>query len=162
MATIIMSVATRSSDMEDQRSGANLQTEGNVGMESQCQKDPEEMAEMGSSSSHLPPWSPARGPPPNHPNTRYCLGIYVTLTEETGVVPPLSHTWTAPIVEDMFHYARTALTKAMVTGPGRQVFFTGDILWERASVQMSQGMPHLCLQGWAHGLVNQPTSLQTP
>ena len=49
----------------------------------------------------------------------------MTLTEETGVVPPLSHTWTAPLVEDMFHYARTGLTKAMVTGPGRTVLFYG-------------------------------------
>ena len=42
MATIIMSMATRSSNLEDQRSGANLQTEGHIGVESQCQKDPEE------------------------------------------------------------------------------------------------------------------------
>ena len=68
----------------------------------------------------------------------------MTLTEESGAVSPLSHTWTAPLVEDMLHYARTGLTKAMVTGPGRAVLFMGDILWEKASVQMSLGMPHLC------------------
>ena len=123
MATIIMSMATRSSNLEDQRSGANLQTEGHAGMESQCQKDPEEMGVSGSSPSCSPSWSPARGLPHNCPNTRYCLGIHVTLTEETGVVPPLSLAWTAPLVEDMLHYARRGLTKAMVTGPGREVLF---------------------------------------
>ena len=83
------------------------------------------MGALGSSLSHSPSWSLARGPPPNHPNTRYCLGIHVTLTEETGVVPPLSHSWTAPLVEDMLHYARKGLTKGMVIGPGREVLFYG-------------------------------------
>ena len=35
MATTIMSMAARSSNLEDQRSGANLQTEGHLGMEIQ-------------------------------------------------------------------------------------------------------------------------------
>ena len=83
------------------------------------------MGEMGSLPSHLPSWSLARGLLPNHPNIRYCLGIHVTLTEETGVVPPPSHAWTAPLVEDMLHYATTGLTKAKVTGPGRAVLFYG-------------------------------------
>ena len=47
------------------------------------------MGEMGSSPSYLPSWSLARGPLPNYPNTRYCLGIHVTFTKETGVVPPI-------------------------------------------------------------------------
>ena len=82
-----MSMATRSSNLEDQMSGANLQTEGHAGVESQCQKVPEEMGASVSSPSHLPSWSLARGPPPNCCNTRSCLGIHVTLTEETGAVP---------------------------------------------------------------------------
>ena len=106
-------------------SGANLQTDSHMAMESQCQKGLEEMGTLGSSPSHLPSWSPARGPPPNHPNTRYFLGIHVTLTEETGVIPPLSYTWTAPLVEDMLCYARTGITKAVVTSPGRAVLFYG-------------------------------------
>ena len=81
------------------------------------------------------------------------------LTEETGVVPPLFHAWTVPLVEDMLHYARTGLTEAVVTDP---VLFMGDILWERASVQMSPGMPLSCLQQWACGLANQPILPQTP
>ena len=68
----------------------------------------------------------------------------MTLTEETGVVPPLSHAMTVPLVEDMLHYARTGLTKAVVKGPGRAVFFMGEVLWERTSVQMSPGMLHSC------------------
>ena len=123
MATTIIPMATRSSDLEEQMSGANLQTEGHAGMQSQCQKGPEEMGASGSSLSCLPSWSPARRLPPSCPNTRYWLGIHVTLPEETGVVPPPSHTWTVPLVEDMLCYARTGLTEAVVTGPGREMFF---------------------------------------
>ena len=56
----------------------------------------------------------------------------MTLTEERGAVPPLSHMWTVPLVEDMLCYARTGLTKAMVMGPGRVILFMGDSHWERA------------------------------
>ena len=54
---------------------------------------------------------------------KYCLEIQVTLTEELGAIPPPSHFWTAPLVEDMQRDARTGLTKAVVTGPGRAVLF---------------------------------------
>ena len=65
-----------------------------------------------------------RGLLPNCLNTRYCLGIHVTITKETGVqYSSLSHAWTAPSVEEMLCYARTGLTKAMVTVPGRAVLF---------------------------------------
>ena len=43
--------------------------------------------------------------------------------EELGAVPLPSHSWMAPLVEDMLHDARTGLTKAVVTGPGRAVLF---------------------------------------
>ena len=49
----------------------------------------------------------------------------MTLTEELGAVPLPSHSWTAPLVEDMLHNAKTGLTKAVVTGPGRAVLFYG-------------------------------------
>ena len=81
------------------------------------------MGVLGSFPSCLPSWSPARRLPPSHPNTRYCLGIHVTLTE--GLVPPPSHAWIAPLVEDMLHYVRTGLTKAVVMDPGRAVLFYG-------------------------------------
>ena len=77
----------------------------------------------GQFPSHLPSWSPARGPLPNCPNTRYCLGIHVTLTKETAVVPPPSHAWTVPLVEGMLCFDRTGLTEAIITGPGRAVLF---------------------------------------
>ena len=51
--------------------------------------------------------------------------MHVTLTEELGAVPPPSHSWMAPLVKDMLHDARTGLTKAVVTGPGRAVLFYG-------------------------------------
>ena len=49
----------------------------------------------------------------------------MTLTEELGAVPPPSHSWMAPLVEDMLHDVRTSLTEAVVTGPGRVVLFYG-------------------------------------
>ena len=96
-----------------------------MGMPSQSQKDPEEMGASGSSPSHLPSCSLARRLPPSSHNTRHCLGIHVTLTKETGAVPPLPHAWTVPLVEDMLCYARTGITKATVMGPCRAILFYG-------------------------------------
>ena len=47
------------------------------------------------------------------------------LTEELGAIPPPLHSWMAPLVDDMLRDARTVLTKAAVTGPGRAVLFYG-------------------------------------
>ena len=47
----------------------------------------------------------------------------MTLTEELGAIPPPSHSWMAPLVEDMLHHAKAGLTKAVVTSPGRAVLF---------------------------------------
>ena len=113
------------SDLEDRMSGANLQMEGHTDMPSQSAEDPGESGASGNSPSCLPSWSLARRPPSSCPNTRYCLEIHVTLTEELGAVPPPSHSWMAPLVEDMLYDTRTSLTKAMVTGPGRAVLFYG-------------------------------------
>ena len=49
----------------------------------------------------------------------------MTLTEELGAIPPSSHSWVAPLVEDVLHKARTGLTEAVVTAPGRVVLFYG-------------------------------------
>ena len=51
--------------------------------------------------------------------------MHVTLTKELGAVPPLSHAWMAPLVEDMLHNASTSLTEAVVMGPGRAMLFYG-------------------------------------
>ena len=62
---------------------------------------------------------------PSHRNTRHCLRIHVTLTEETEAAPPPPHAWTVLLVEDMLCYGRTGLTEAIVTGLGRAVLFYG-------------------------------------
>ena len=123
MATTVMSMATKSSDLEDQTSGANFQTKGHTPIPSRGKKDPEEMGALGSAPSHMPSWSLARKPSPSCPNTSHCLGIHMTLTKETGATCPSPHTWTALMVEDMLHHGRTGLTKAIVMGPGRAVLF---------------------------------------
>ena len=51
---------------------------------------------------------------------KYCLEILVMLTEELEAISPPSHSWTAPL-----HKARTRLTKAVVTDPGRVVLSYG-------------------------------------
>ena len=64
---------------------------------------------------------------------------YKTLPRDTcdinrgvrGSAPP-SHSWMAPLVEDMLHDVRTGLTEAVVTGQVGQFFSIGDIQWERA------------------------------
>ena len=118
-------MVAKSSDSEDQTLGANLPTEGHISKLLGGQKDQEEMVTLGSDPSHLPSWPPARKPLPSCPNTGHCLGIHVTLTEETGATPPPPHAWMAPLVEDMLHYGRPGLTEAVVTGPGRSVLFYG-------------------------------------
>ena len=125
MATTVASMATKSSDLEDQTSAADLQTEGHTPMPSRGQKDPEEAGVSGSAPSCLPSWSLAREPLPGHPNTRHYLGIHMTLPKETGAIPPPPHAWTAPLVEDMLCYARTGLAEAVVIGLGRAVLFYG-------------------------------------
>ena len=109
-----MSMAAKLSDLLDEMSGVNLQTEGHRDMPSQSVKDLQEPQVLDSSPSHLPDWSPAWRLPSNCPNIKYCLDICITLTEELGAVPPPSHSWMAPLVEDMLQDARTGLTKAVV------------------------------------------------
>ena len=125
MATNFVSMAAKSSDLEDRTSGANLQMEGHMDVPSQSAEDPRESEVLGSPPSHLPSWSPARRLLSNCPSTRHWLEIYVTLTEELGAVPPPSHAWMAPLVEEMLCDARTGLTKAVVMGPGRAILFYG-------------------------------------
>ena len=120
-----MSMAAKSSDLVDETSGVNLQIEGHVHVTSQSAMDLQEPEASNSSPSHSPSWSPVHRPPSSHPNMKHCLQICVTLTEELGAVPPPSHSWTAPPMEDMLHDARTVLTRAVVTGPGRAVLYYG-------------------------------------
>ena len=120
-----VSMATKLSDLVDKMSGAYLQMEGHADMPSQSAKDLWELEALGSSPSHSSSWSLVRRLLSSPPNTRHCLKICVTLTEELGAVPPPSHSWMAPLMEDMLHDVRTRLTKAVVIGPGTAVHFYG-------------------------------------
>ena len=77
-----MSMAAKSSDLDDWISGANLQNNGHTPTSSTGKKGLEEMGASGIAPSHSPSWSPERQPSPGHPGTQYCLGIHVTLTEK--------------------------------------------------------------------------------
>ena len=96
-----MSMATKSSDLAEEMSVASLQVDGQAEGPTQGVKDLQESEEDDSSPSHLPLWSLAMRPPSGCPNMKYCLEIQVTLTEELGSVPSPSHSWMAPLVEDM-------------------------------------------------------------
>ena len=161
-ATNFVSMAAKLSDLVDEISGANLQAEGHVDVPTQSAKDLWEMEAVDSPPSCLPSWSPAQRLPSSFPSTKYCLEICVTLTEELGDIPPPSHSWKPPLVEDMLCNARTGLTKAVVTGPGRAVLF----LWEafnggRAWPQTRLEMPHSYSQELVCGWKNWPTLPQT-
>ena len=83
------------------------------------------------------------------------------MTEELGAVPPPSHSWMAPLVEDMLQEARTGLTKAMVIGPGRVVLFYGRHSMGEALKEIRLEMPHSSSQEQALGWGKLPTSLPT-
>ena len=120
-----MSMAAKLSDLAKEISGASLQANGQMEEPTQGARDLKESEEDDSSPSHSPLWSTAWRLPSGCPNTKYCLEIQVTLTEELGAIPPPSHSWMAPLVEDMLREARSGLTKAVVIGPGRAILFYG-------------------------------------
>ena len=95
-----MSMAAKSSDLVDKMPGANFQVDGHVEVPTQGAKDLWEQEEEDSSPSCLPSSSPAQRLLSSCPNMKYCLEIRVMLTEELGAIPPPSHSWTAPLVED--------------------------------------------------------------
>ena len=96
-----MSMAAKSSDLGDKTSEANLQADGQVEKPAQGAADWWEMEEEDSSPHNSPTWSPVQRPLSGHLNTKHCLEIWVTLTDELGDVPPPPHAWTTPMVEDM-------------------------------------------------------------
>ena len=120
-------MAAKSSELDDQMSGANLQTEDHTPIPSRGQKDLEETGACRAV------------PPPTHHLglwwgshflvaliSRHCLGNTCDInSKRQEPAPPPPHTWTAPVVEDMLHHGRTGLTKAIATGPGRAVLFYG-------------------------------------
>ena len=120
-----MSMATNLSNLAEEMSVASLQVDGQVEEPTQGAKDLWESEEDDSSPSLSPLWSPARRPPSGFPNMKYFLEIQVTLTEELGSIPPPSHSWMAPLVEDIMQEARAGFSKAVVIGPGRTILFYG-------------------------------------
>ena len=70
-------------------------------------------------------WSPVQRPLTGRLNMNCCLEIRVTLTDELRDVPPPTHAWMAPVVEDMLQEARVGLMEAVVIGPGRAILFFG-------------------------------------
>ena len=104
---------------------ANLQADGLREEPAQRAADRWEMEEEDSSPHNLPTWSPVPRLPTGHLNTNYCLSIQVTLTDELGDVPPPSHSWTTPVIEDILRETRAGLTEAVVVGPGKAILFYG-------------------------------------
>ena len=102
MATVSVSMATRSSDFDDKKSGVNIQTMGHTLTPPSSQNGPEETEAFSSTPSHSPSWSPVRGQTPDHPGTQYCLDIHVISFKDGGTILPPPHAWQAPVVEDMF------------------------------------------------------------
>ena len=123
-ATNFVSMAAKLSDLSDKMSEANLQVDGQVEKPAQGAADQWQMEEEDSSPHHLPMWSPVqRLPLLGRLNMKHCLEIQVTLTDELGDVPPPSHAWMAPVVEDMLQEARAGLMEVVVIGPGRVILF---------------------------------------
>ena len=101
MATVFVSMTTRSSDLDDQKPRVNIQTEGHTLTPPSSQNDPEDQEAFGSAPSHSQSQSPARKPTPDWPEAWYCLKIHVTMTKDGRVTPPPPHAWQASVVEDM-------------------------------------------------------------
>ena len=118
-------MTAKMSNRGDNMTEANLQADGPREEPAQRAADRQEMEEEDSSPHNLPTWSPVQRPPTGCLNTNYCLSIQVTLTDELGDVPPPSHTYTTPVIEDMLQETRAGLTEAVVIGQGKAILFYG-------------------------------------
>ena len=118
-----MSMAAKLSDSVDKMSEANLQACCQMEKPAQGVADLQGMEEEDGSPLCSPMWSHVQRLPLGHLNTKHCLEIQVTLTDELGDVPPPSHSWMPLLIEDMLQKARAGLTEAVVIGPGREILF---------------------------------------
>ena len=75
MATDFVSMAAKSSDLDDKTSEAKLQMDGKAEKPAQGVADLWETEEEDSSPLHSPMWSPVQRPPLGHLNTKHCLEI---------------------------------------------------------------------------------------
>ena len=98
-----MSMAAKLSDLVEETSATDIQMEGHADVPLQSAKDLQEPEASDSSPSHSPSWSLAQRLPFGCPNMKHSLEICVTLTEELGAVPPPSHSWMTPLMEDLLH-----------------------------------------------------------
>ena len=94
-------MAAKLSDLADKMLEANLQADGQVEKPAQGVADLQEMEEEDSSPPHLLMWSPVQRLPLGCLNTKHCLEIQVTLTDELGDVPPPPHSWMPLVIDDM-------------------------------------------------------------
>ena len=129
---ISCSMAAKWSDLGDEMSGVNLQMEGHVDVPPQSAKDLQELEALDSSPSHLPSWSPAQRLLSSCPNTKHCLEIHVTLTEELGAVTPPSHSWMPPSWKTCYVMLGPDSPQQWLQAQVGQFFFMGDIQWQRA------------------------------
>ena len=133
MATL--SMAARFSDLDDQKPGINIQTEGHTLTPPGGHNGPKDPEAFGSAPSHSSSQSLARTPTPDWPETQYCLEIQVTSTKNKRVTPQPSHTWQVPFVEDMVQDGKT---EAIATSPCLAILFYG---WQviRRGTEPGQG-----------------------
>ena len=136
MATVFMSMATRSSDIDDQKPRINIQTEGHTLTPPSGWNSPEDPEAFGSTPSHSPSQPLPRKPTPNWPETWYCLEIQVISTKDEGATPPPPYAWQAPVVENMVWDGKAGLMEAIVTGPGMAILFYG---WKLLGKGLSLG-----------------------
>ena len=99
--TDFASMTDKMSNRGDNMTEANLQANGLREEPAQRTAEGWKMEEEDSSPHNSPMWSPVQRLHTGHLNTNYCLLIQVTLTDEVGDVPPPSHAWTTPVIEDM-------------------------------------------------------------
>ena len=120
-----MSMATRSSDLENQKSGLNVQTEGHTLTPPSSQNGPIETEAFSSAPIHSPSSSPVRRKTTNHPGTQYYSEIQVISIEDGKTTPLPSHAWQAPVVEDILWVGKLGLTKSIMIGPSQAILSYG-------------------------------------
>ena len=162
-ATNFMSMAAKLSDLLDETSGVNLQMEGHTDM---CHIRVQRTYGSQKDQTVLSPTC-CLGPQPRgclsrHPNTKHCLEIHMTLTEELGAIPPPSHFRWPPSWRIWCMMLGLDSLKRWWQAQVGQFFSMGDIQWEKAWLQTRLDMPHSYSQEQVCGLENQPTLLQTP
>ena len=131
-----MSMAPKSSNLDDQKAGVNIQTKGHTLTPPSSLHGPEGTEAFGSTPSHSSSQFPVRKPTPDCPETWYCLQIQVISTEDRGTTPPPPCVWQVSVVEDMVWDGKSGLTEAVVSGPGQAVLFYG---WQSLVEGLSLG-----------------------